>query len=66
VAKTSGSILGGGLLHVNMFAHNTSGIAYRDRNRWSETVESQKGTPPAAEAATKLSQLSTTIANTHC
>jgi hypothetical protein len=23
---------GGGLLHVDMFAHNKSGIAYRDKN----------------------------------
>jgi hypothetical protein len=26
---------GGGLLHVDMFAHNKSGIAYRDGNRRS-------------------------------
>jgi hypothetical protein len=29
---------GGGLLHVDMFAHNKSGIAYRDGNRRSKTV----------------------------
>jgi hypothetical protein len=29
---------GGGLLHVDMFAHNKSGIAYQDGNRRSETV----------------------------
>jgi hypothetical protein len=29
---------GEGLLHVDMFAHNKSGIAYRDGNRRSETV----------------------------
>jgi hypothetical protein len=44
----------GVLLHVDMFAHNKSGIAYRNRNRRPETVvdnKISKSTPPAAEAA---------------
>jgi hypothetical protein len=36
---------GGGLLHVDMIAHNKSGIAYRDGNRQSETVASHKREP---------------------
>jgi hypothetical protein len=36
---------GGGLLHVEMFAHNKSGIAYRDGNRRSETVVNHKKEP---------------------
>jgi UDP-N-acetylglucosamine transferase subunit ALG13 len=39
------SIGGGGLLHVDMFAHNKSGIAYHDRNRRSETVVNHKREP---------------------
>jgi hypothetical protein len=38
-------LLGGGLLHVEMFAHNKSGIAYRDGNRRSETVVNHKNEP---------------------
>jgi hypothetical protein len=33
---------GGELLHVDMFAHNKSGIACRDKNRRSETVVNHK------------------------
>jgi hypothetical protein len=36
---------GGELLHVDMFAHNKSGIAYRDGNRRSETVVNHKREP---------------------
>jgi hypothetical protein len=42
-----------------MFAHNNSGSTYLDRNRRPETVAIIKEHPPAAEAATKLYQLST-------
>jgi hypothetical protein len=35
----------GGLLHVDMFAHNNGGIAYRDRNQLSETVVDHKREP---------------------
>jgi hypothetical protein len=38
-------ILGGELLHVDMFAHNKSGIAYRDGNRRSKTVVNHKREP---------------------
>jgi hypothetical protein len=38
-------VCGGGLLQVDMFAHHKSGIAYRDRNRRSETVASHKREP---------------------
>jgi hypothetical protein len=37
--------LWGELLHEDMFAHNESGIAYRDRNRRSETVVDHKREP---------------------
>jgi hypothetical protein len=37
--------LGGGLLHVDMFAHNKSGIAYREGNRRSKTVVNHKREP---------------------
>jgi hypothetical protein len=33
------------LLHVDMFAHNKSGIAYRDGNRRSKTVVNHKREP---------------------
>jgi hypothetical protein len=33
------------MLHVDMFAHNNNGIAYRDRNRRSETVVDHKREP---------------------
>jgi hypothetical protein len=36
---------GGELLHVDMFAHNKSGIAYRDGNRRSKTVVNHKREP---------------------
>jgi hypothetical protein len=36
---------GGGLSHVDMFAHNKSGIAYRDGKRRSETVVNHKRAP---------------------
>jgi hypothetical protein len=36
---------GGGLLHVDMFAHNKSGIAYRDGNRRSKPVVNHKREP---------------------
>jgi hypothetical protein len=40
------SLMGeGGLLHVDMFAHNKSGIAYRDGNRRSKTVVNHKREP---------------------
>jgi hypothetical protein len=35
----------GELLHVDMFAHNKSGIAYQDRNRRPETVVNHKREP---------------------
>jgi hypothetical protein len=42
----SAMLLGGGeLLHVDMFAHNKSGIAYRDGNRRSKTVVNHKREP---------------------
>jgi hypothetical protein len=34
-----------GLLHVDMFAHNKSGIAHQDRNRRPETVVDHKTEP---------------------
>jgi hypothetical protein len=34
-----------GLLHVDMFAHNKSGIACQDRYRQPETVGNHKGEP---------------------
>jgi hypothetical protein len=37
--------MGGGLLHVDMFANNKRGIAYRDRNQRSETVVDHKREP---------------------
>jgi hypothetical protein len=36
---------GGGLLHVDKFAHNKSGIAYRDGNRRPETVVNHEREP---------------------
>jgi hypothetical protein len=44
----------GELLHVDMFAHNKSGIAYRDRSRRSETAVDHKREPTSSEAATKF------------
>jgi hypothetical protein len=44
-ADRGGGIYGGELLHVDMFAHNKSGIAYRDGNRWSKTVVNHKREP---------------------
>jgi hypothetical protein len=41
---------GGGLLHVDMFAHNKSGIAYRDGNRRSKTVVNHKREPQFASS----------------
>jgi hypothetical protein len=38
-------LLGGGLLHVDTFAHNKSGIAYRDGNRRSKTVVNHEREP---------------------
>jgi hypothetical protein len=38
----STTLWGGGLLHVDMFAHNKSGIAYRDGNRRAESVVNHK------------------------
>jgi hypothetical protein len=38
-------LMGGELLHVDMFAHNKSGIAYRDGNRRSKTVVNHKREP---------------------
>jgi hypothetical protein len=42
---TAGIYKGGELLHVDMFAHNKSGIAYRDGNRRSKTVVNHKREP---------------------
>jgi hypothetical protein len=41
-------IMGGGLLHVDMFAHNKSGIAYQNKNRRPETVVNYKGNPTSS------------------
>jgi hypothetical protein len=41
--------IGGELLHVDMFAHNKSGIAYQDGNRRSETVVNTKGNPTSSQ-----------------
>jgi hypothetical protein len=40
-------VMGGGEIveHVDMFAHNKSGIAYRDGNRRSETAVNHKREP---------------------
>jgi hypothetical protein len=35
-------LFGGGGVHVYMFAHDKSGIAYQDRNRRPETVVAHK------------------------
>jgi hypothetical protein len=35
-------------LHVDMCAHNKSGIAYQDRNRRPETVVNLKGNPASS------------------
>jgi hypothetical protein len=39
---------GGGGVHVHMFAHNKSGIAYRSRDRRSETVANHKMNPSSS------------------
>jgi hypothetical protein len=54
-------VCGGGGVHVDMFVHNKSDIACQDRNRrpGRDRCPSQKGTPPAAEAATKLTLATT-------
>jgi hypothetical protein len=58
---------GGGLLHVDMFAHNKSGIAYRDGNRRSMIVVNHKREPhqqlrllPSCTISQSYSQLLTT------
>jgi hypothetical protein len=46
---------GGGLSHVDMLAHNKTGIVYQDRKRWLETVDNQVNrTPSVPKAAIKL------------
>jgi hypothetical protein len=37
--------MGGGVLHVHMFAHNKSGIAYQGRNLRPETVVNHRSEP---------------------
>jgi hypothetical protein len=37
--------MGGGLLHVDTFAHNKSGIAYQGKNRRAETAVDHKREP---------------------
>jgi hypothetical protein len=43
--RKADAVRGGGLLHVDMFAHNKSGIAYQDGNRRSKTVVNHKREP---------------------
>jgi hypothetical protein len=43
------------LSHVDMLAHNKTGIVYQDRKRWLETVDNQVNrTPSVPKAAIKL------------
>jgi hypothetical protein len=46
------------MLHVDMFAHNKSGIAYRDRSRQPESMFITRGNPTSSEAATQSYQIS--------
>jgi hypothetical protein len=48
----------GGLLFVDMFLHNKSGIAYRDRNRRSETVVKHKREPTSSRGCYQVLTIS--------